>query len=595
MGFEELRDSESREAGVSADASSEPSDASTEADANFYVSPAGDDSAPGTREAPLRSIRVAVERAAAAVPSGRQRIAVCSGDYPERPIVLRGNIALQGGYDCTAWRRRAFDDATLGPTQDSSSVVSDVEPGGALLEVSADQTGSPLVDGLSLRASRSIATVFLIGRATISQSVVTNSSVPLLEGQFTTAAVLLSDVGGQADHCLLKVSHPLGTTQQSKTQSAYGLSASGRQHVARKNRVEASSVMGQATGILVLDGELDIVENEVFAFSSVNAVAGTDSAVGILALNSAVRSSRNAIALDLPVNTAGPARVEGIVASNGGTFASDGDRIVGPAALGSGTAEPAMLRFFGFAGDHALTRVTNASIYLALSAPFSLGESAAIRIIPSVRLGMDSNLVAAHNTIFLSGTRAPELVDEGPVRGMVLSNAMLESTDGNRVAFDSNLVFLRAPEGTLVRGRCAPPQFASVASNRYSGVSVEAETWNPFNPNLADAGDAGDAGARCPSSTVELADFALDGGASDNVAIVCSSCDAGADACPAACDSLVLVEQRLEVLAKGLQLTPQGCAEEALKVFSREDVPNDGRDAPRDPVRTYAGAFANCP
>lgn len=62
----------------------------------LFVSPHGDDRNAGTRARPIRTFGAALGKA-----TGKKRIYVCEGEYPENVKVTR-SIGLAGGYDC-AW------------------------------------------------------------------------------------------------------------------------------------------------------------------------------------------------------------------------------------------------------------------------------------------------------------------------------------------------------------------------------------------------------------------------------------------------------------------------------------------------------------
>src|SRR5438876_6230981 len=82
------------------------------AEAAIYVSPAGDDAASGTRAAPLKTIGAAL---ALAGTSGKNRVNVAQGTYPEN-VQLRSGISVYGGYDPATWTRApAISITTIGP------------------------------------------------------------------------------------------------------------------------------------------------------------------------------------------------------------------------------------------------------------------------------------------------------------------------------------------------------------------------------------------------------------------------------------------------------------------------------------------------
>jgi hypothetical protein len=73
--------------------------------ASLFVAPTGDDTAAGTREAPLRTIGAAIQLAAA---SGKQAVLIAAGTYSET-LVLASGVSLFGGYDPDNWYRDPLD------------------------------------------------------------------------------------------------------------------------------------------------------------------------------------------------------------------------------------------------------------------------------------------------------------------------------------------------------------------------------------------------------------------------------------------------------------------------------------------------------
>lgn len=65
----------------------------------MFVARRGDDSSDGTREAPVRTLRRAVEKAAE--PGGTRRVYACAEDF-EEAITLPSGVAIWGGRDCAA-------------------------------------------------------------------------------------------------------------------------------------------------------------------------------------------------------------------------------------------------------------------------------------------------------------------------------------------------------------------------------------------------------------------------------------------------------------------------------------------------------------
>lgn len=73
-----------------------------------FVAPGGSDSAPGTREAPKRTVQAAIN---AAAPLGHA-VYIAAGSYAES-ITLASGVSLYGGYRATDWSRGAGNEAVL--------------------------------------------------------------------------------------------------------------------------------------------------------------------------------------------------------------------------------------------------------------------------------------------------------------------------------------------------------------------------------------------------------------------------------------------------------------------------------------------------
>src|SRR6059036_1151738 len=105
----------------------------------IYVSPAGDDAASGTRAAPLKTIGAALALAGS---SGKNRVNVAQGTYPEN-VQLRSGISLYGGYEAATWTRApATFVTTIGPGPSTSAVA-----------VQGDNVTGVTLDGLPSRAA----------------------------------------------------------------------------------------------------------------------------------------------------------------------------------------------------------------------------------------------------------------------------------------------------------------------------------------------------------------------------------------------------------------------------------------------------------
>jgi len=88
----------------------------------FFVSPAGSDSANGSKAAPFVTIGAGI-LAAAAAPL-KPNVYVCKGTYPEKLVVQNSaaGVALHGGFDCTTWAQ------TNAPTTVSPPYASSATP-----------------------------------------------------------------------------------------------------------------------------------------------------------------------------------------------------------------------------------------------------------------------------------------------------------------------------------------------------------------------------------------------------------------------------------------------------------------------------------
>ncbi|WP_437319073.1 hypothetical protein [Sorangium sp. So ce385] len=111
-----------------------------------FVARHGDDASDGTREAPVRTLRRAVEKAAE--PGGTRRVYACAEDF-EEAVVLPSGVAIWGGRDCgaEAW--------TWGGGESFTGIAP--EPGRVPLTVEARQESlTSLVFGVRLAAADAV-------------------------------------------------------------------------------------------------------------------------------------------------------------------------------------------------------------------------------------------------------------------------------------------------------------------------------------------------------------------------------------------------------------------------------------------------------
>ncbi|WP_437962298.1 hypothetical protein WME76_44375 (plasmid) [Sorangium sp. So ce119] len=111
-----------------------------------FVTRHGDDASDGTREAPVRTLRRAVEKAAE--PGGTRRVYACAEDF-EEAVVLPSGVAIWGGRDCgaAAW--------TWGGAESFTGIAP--EPGRVPLTVEARQTSmTSVVFGVRLAAADAV-------------------------------------------------------------------------------------------------------------------------------------------------------------------------------------------------------------------------------------------------------------------------------------------------------------------------------------------------------------------------------------------------------------------------------------------------------
>ncbi|KYG03027.1 hypothetical protein BE21_53670 [Sorangium cellulosum] len=135
-----------------------------------FVARHGDDASDGTREAPVRTLRRAVEKAAE--PGGTRRVYACAEDF-EEAVVLPSGVAIWGGRDCgaEAW--------TWGGGESFTGIAP--EPGRVPLTVEARQESrTSLVFGVRLTAADAVRP--------------SGSSVGMLVGEGAAVEVVSSEI-----------------------------------------------------------------------------------------------------------------------------------------------------------------------------------------------------------------------------------------------------------------------------------------------------------------------------------------------------------------------------------------------------------------
>lgn len=544
FGFDELTDRGSADAG---------SNLTPGVIADFYVSPLGNDAADGTVQHPLRSVRAAVDRAIrGTAPGVRQRVAVCEGDYPEQPIVVRGGIDLAGSYDCQSWARKSFDDAVVGTTYPMTARLTDSTASYTLISLEDDASGAPRFDGFKVSVVQSAVAISILGSGAASQLDVMNGSPPLTA--YARAVIGITTGAGDSvvEHCDVSLRHASPTAESS---NASGLLSSTGRSAVRRNRITLEGVFGYSAGYVAGNGAIgDLVENQLVLVGSRNSDREQGPAVGIYAKGAALRSVRNVVQFETPGSTVTDTQVVGIAADAPGRLSSDGDRIFGPSVLAT-DAGTRTLVFLGVQDNGGLERLVNASIVLS---PLP-GNSTVLARSAGVRVIVPSTALIAHNTMYLNGVGVVDGT-EPPARGLVLGDTALLAGPSALVV-EANLMIVGAPAFGVVRAACTATQFSSLARNVYGGSA------DPVSGPDCDV-------------TATLDDL-WPGAVAANRQLTCGS----------SCASLL----QANIESMGLRLTPAGCAEPGLRVASMAAVTTDADGLARDSVQTYAGAFANCP
>jgi hypothetical protein len=142
-----------------------------------FVDSTANDSNPGTREAPVKTITTALSKLGT-----KRRIYVCEGTYPER-VKLNDGVSLSGGFACTTWER----------TEGALVRVSPVEAGYAL---EVNHIASPvLVTDIDFTAAPGTA----VAPSSIAAWVSDSTSVTLRRCSLTAAAGADGKAGPKVD------------------------------------------------------------------------------------------------------------------------------------------------------------------------------------------------------------------------------------------------------------------------------------------------------------------------------------------------------------------------------------------------------------
>src|SRR5947208_1628862 len=153
------------------------------AEAAIYVSPAGDDAANGTRDAPLKTIGAALALAGV---SGKNRVNVAQGTYPEN-VQLRAGISLYGGYDAATWTRvPATFVTTIAPGPSTPAVA-----------VQGDNVTGVTIDGFTIRSGDAVSLRESAYGIVLTNSVATISGNHVIAGNGTAGTDGFTGFAGQ--------------------------------------------------------------------------------------------------------------------------------------------------------------------------------------------------------------------------------------------------------------------------------------------------------------------------------------------------------------------------------------------------------------
>ena len=149
----------------------------------IFVSPAGDDAANGTRDAPLKTIGAALALAGV---SGKNRVNVAQGTYPEN-VQLRAGISLYGGYDAATWTRvPATFVTTIAPGPSTPAVA-----------VQGDNVTGVTIDGFTIRSGDAVGLRESAYGIVLTNSVATISGNHVIAGNGTAGTDGFTGSAGQ--------------------------------------------------------------------------------------------------------------------------------------------------------------------------------------------------------------------------------------------------------------------------------------------------------------------------------------------------------------------------------------------------------------
>ncbi len=523
-------------------------------DANWYVSPTGDDKADGSKGRPLRSVTEAIRRAAAALggqgeTKSAQRVAVCAGEYPETALSIEGAIELRGNYDCATWVRPPNDDSATGPTVVSrSKIVSAAPVDAAFVSLESRPSGSPMLDSLAIDAKGVGAAVAVRGNFTMTRLSITVEPVPGAVPKDLVTGVLVTNGDGIVDHSSIDVRR---SVEGSGTLLTTGVVLQEGTAALRRNRIRVHEAAGLCVGVLVTgEGAFNVSENDAVLESCVGQPLPElrVTAMGFALESGNTTSERNRIRFLTPGHAGNErATTIGVRTGTKGRYTGDGDHVIGPNALNE-QFKPSSLSFVGFYDEGALRSLVNASIELD-SRTYGLEETS------GVLLTKPSDAYLAHNSMYFTQSAAQTTI---PVRAFYLRSD-LQDAGTSKVTLESNLVATDEPRAVFVRTSCTAPGVARLANNRHAGFS--APTFNCTDGGLDDL------------ATTTIPER--------NDRFVCPT--------EAGCAAMFL--PRAGDVPPGLRLEPDAGCGRGLEVPFIPAVADDGSGKPRSDAGTTAGAF----